>query len=132
MASLLELIRDTVQSFFSKKFGESRQLSDPVQPDDFGPIIRELIDRGVIPSDFQDRPSSVQERILRSVPENEIAAAATAVNPMTTHREFMSVALKKCGNDQRTFRQLNRLWNQEKDTIRGMTKSELERELNCP
>lgn len=52
--------------------------------------------------------------------------------PMVEFTAFMSVALKQCGNDQRTFSELVDLWNREKETIKTMSRSELRDELECP
>lgn len=51
---------------------------------------------------------------------------------MVTRQQFMSVGLKQCGADPRTFSQLSQLWNREKEVIQNMTKPELEENLRCP
>ena len=59
---------------------------------------------------------------------------------MATFQEFMTVGLEMCaprgeGSQQarrETFSDLADLWNREKETIQGMTKAEIRRNLRCP
>jgi hypothetical protein len=51
---------------------------------------------------------------------------------MVTRQEFMSVGLTYCGSDRQTFSQLSKLWNQEKEALRQMTKEEVREALVCP
>lgn len=51
---------------------------------------------------------------------------------MVEFTEFMSIGLDKCGSSQATFAGLVEVWNNEKDEIRQMSRSEVRQNLRCP
>lgn len=117
--------------------GGIRSIEDEPTPEEYGPIVAYLIENGYL-SDPRAPEASKQliERQLENVPESAMEAAERAARGVSAqrmqYREFLSVGLNKCGSDQETFSALTDLWSEEKDLIRGMTKAELRRELECP
>lgn len=122
MSSLLEFLIDAL-----RRTGGVRKF-DPTDPDlEFGPIIGELKERGLLPENIERLGPEEQRQAIEEIPDEELRDVA-----MVDFQTFMSVGLEKCGNDPRTFSQLTDLWNREKDEIQKMTRSTLRQELRCP
>jgi len=133
MPNLLNLVED----FIFARGSPFRAAQNPsrADPSDIGPSEEDLdqvldaLKRVGVISNTEKEKAKRAERVDVG---RQVERALRSDLPLATRQDFMSVGLTKCGNDPRTFRRLNDLWNSNKDEIKSMTRSELRDALNCP
>lgn len=96
---------------------------------DAGDAIREIEE--IIEGSSEPPEEAVQRALDEGrIRQRSVDLAEGAI--MVDFNDFMAIGLNQCGSDQRTFRQLTKVWNREKDEIRSMTQREVRENLRCP